>query len=477
MSTGIDEEQSSNNKELHGQKNAFQELYERKDPYYIHPSNNTGVHLVTNLLNENNYLVWSRSMWIALKVKNKLLLINSSSEPYMFTPTANELWKDLKEKYGDADRHQIFNLRKKMNVIEQGNDSLATYSNNLKRILDQIACLRPPPKCNCCKCGAFKKIEEERSDDIVMMFLMGTNAKSLYKKKDKADRHYNHCNKDGHTEEACFKKHGYLEWFKEYKERRKGTTYANVVNTSSVKETEGKGKKEELDLSSITEFIKKEMQKYGNKESKEPVVETPVDTGYFADFAGMTHDTVTRNTESVACWIIDSGDSSHIWGDKRLLTDLRVKSGKNTVTLPDGNVKIVKMIGKVVLNFKIILDDVLFVPEFKYNIISVGKLSNATGMQVIFDKSSCMVQDLLSKETMVIGHLKGNLYLLDNGAEGFQNHFVCSVDNVDTKKTFLDADKNVAGFDSQEPHSVPCFSSSLEVPREVSGAREESPTT
>ncbi|KAF7841438.1 Retrovirus-related Pol polyprotein from transposon TNT 1-94 [Senna tora] len=491
----MEEEQSSINKETRSEKQASVELNDRKDPYYIHPSDNPGACLVTNLLNEKNYLVWSRSMWIALKAKNKLKLIDPACEPpedvssdeyvrwsnadslvvgwitqamtkdlseaYIFTPTARDLWRDLKEKYGKADRPQIFNLRKKMNTIEQGNDSLATYSNNLKRILDQICCLRPPHKCSCCTCGAFKKIEQERSDDTVMTFVMGlnegfenvvsnllmmepfpaynraysivsriekqkkisvnnTNAsveasalvakyidlqknnntggsnKNTFRKKEKGDRHCNHCNRDGHTEDACFKKHGYPDWFKGYKEKK-----------------------------NITDFIKKEMQKY-NKDSNDKIVaETPVNnTGYFADFAGMA-----LTTRTGASWIIDSGASSHICGDKRLLTDLRAKEGKNTVTLPDGSVKIVQYIGKVFLSSKLILEDVLFVPEFKYNLISVGKLTNSTGMQMIFSKSYCMVQDLLSKQNTVIGRLKGNLYMLDDGVADFVNHFVCTVDD------------------------------------------------
>ncbi|KAF7814616.1 uncharacterized protein G2W53_028585 [Senna tora] len=488
ISIGTEEEQSSNNKELRGQKNAFQELYEWKDPYYIHPSDSTGVHLVTNLLNEITTL-WSDADslvvgWITNAMTKEL------AEAYIFTPTAKELWKDLKEKYEDADRPQIFNLRKKMNVIEQGNDSLATYSNNLKKILDQIACLRPPPKYSCYKCGAFKEIEEERSDDTVMTFLMGLNESyenvvsnllmmepfpaynraysivSRIEKQKKINMSNTNTNVEasalvakyldmqknlnsGHTEEACFKKHGYPEWFKDYKEKRKATTYANAVNTSSVREAEGKGKKEELDLNSITEFIKKEMQKYGDKESKEPVAETPVNTRYFADFAGMTHDTMTKNNESGACWIIDSGASSHICGDKRLLIDLKVKSGKNTVTLPDGNVKIVKMI---------------------------GKLSNATGMHVVFDKSSCMVHDLLSDNKDVNWHAR-------LGHPSFESlkHLPFDVSvvetkqyNVNIKESITNANQNVTGFDGQEPHFDPCTSSSLEVVPEVSGARAES---
>ncbi|KAF7824438.1 UBN2_3 domain-containing protein [Senna tora] len=147
MSTSSFEEQISNDKEVRFENFSSLDLNDRKDPYYIHPSENPGAQLVTNLLIENNYLVWSRSMWIALKAKNKLKLIDALCEPpqdvtsneymswsdadslvvgwithamtkelaeaYIFTPTTKDLWRDLKEKYGDADRPQIFNLTRK----------------------------------------------------------------------------------------------------------------------------------------------------------------------------------------------------------------------------------------------------------------------------------------------------------------------------------------------------------------------------
>lgn len=42
------------------------------NPLYLHPSDNSGIVLVTELLNGSNFVNWSRSMKTALLAKNKL---------------------------------------------------------------------------------------------------------------------------------------------------------------------------------------------------------------------------------------------------------------------------------------------------------------------------------------------------------------------------------------------------------------------
>ncbi|KAF7801584.1 uncharacterized protein G2W53_040695 [Senna tora] len=51
----------------------------RRDPYYLHPSDTIGLQLVPNQLNQSNYMIWSRSMVIALRSKNKLGFVDGST--------------------------------------------------------------------------------------------------------------------------------------------------------------------------------------------------------------------------------------------------------------------------------------------------------------------------------------------------------------------------------------------------------------
>lgn len=64
-----------------------------KDPLYFHPSDSPGLQLVTNTLTLTNYLIWSRSMRIALKAKNKLCFVDGScSQPEDVTSEGYAQW-------------------------------------------------------------------------------------------------------------------------------------------------------------------------------------------------------------------------------------------------------------------------------------------------------------------------------------------------------------------------------------------------
>ncbi|XP_022851410.1 uncharacterized protein LOC111373157 [Olea europaea var. sylvestris] len=102
------------------------------NPFYLHHTHNPGLILVSQPLTGDNYASWSRSMKIALSVKNKLGFINGSisrpagnddllkswmrnnniviswilnsvskeiSASIIYAESGQEIWNDLKERY------------------------------------------------------------------------------------------------------------------------------------------------------------------------------------------------------------------------------------------------------------------------------------------------------------------------------------------------------------------------------------------
>lgn len=57
------------------------------DPFYLHHSNQPGLILVTQLLNEENYSIWSGAMLMVLNIKNKEGFISGTIQqpPTTFT--------------------------------------------------------------------------------------------------------------------------------------------------------------------------------------------------------------------------------------------------------------------------------------------------------------------------------------------------------------------------------------------------------
>ena len=71
-------------------------------------------------------------------------------------------------------------------------------------------------------------------------------------------------------------------------------------------------------------------------------------------------------------------------------------------------------IGIVHLNDTLILTDVLCVPSFTFNLISINKLNKSQYCCLIFLGSFCFIQDLALWSIIGLGREQNGLYVLDN---------------------------------------------------------------
>ncbi|KAF7834786.1 uncharacterized protein G2W53_009645 [Senna tora] len=353
----------------------------------------SGLQLVPNQLTQQNYLIWSRSMMIALKSKNKLGFVDGSYkqpadrtseaylnwsyvdsavlrwllnsmcadlyETYMYTPTARQIWRSLEEKYGTSNRPQIHQIQKQLaslhRVLKKADDIynsnyvdqfLMGLGEEYENVVSNILLMDPIPSYN--KVYAMvARVERQRSvntsNAIEASALLAraneqqrnavdrsAGMKYEDRKKEKASRYCSHCGRTGHIIEACFKKHGYPEWFKEYK-LQKGSKQSST----------------DEDRKKMAEIVQEELKKL--LKNKSVGEESPVHASYFADFAGNTttkYSNYFDDTEKKVRWIIDSGAFSHVTGNLNFLVDAKKPRGKNTVQLPDEVNKIVELVGK-----------------------------------------------------------------------------------------------------------------------------------
>lgn len=114
---------------------------------------------------------------------------------------------------------------------------------------------------------------------------------------------------------------------------------------------------------------------------------------------------------SVSTWIIDSGVTDHFTCSFSLLsTPVGINS---TILLPNGNSIGVSYKDTVVLDSNIILKDVLYVPSFKYNLISVSRFTHDNNDYLLFLSGNCLMQDQALQRLKMIGKLDGSLYKLN----------------------------------------------------------------
>ena len=81
--------------------------------------------------------------------------------------------------------------------------------------------------------------------------------------------------------------------------------------------------------------------------------------------------------------------------------------------MPNNDCVLVCQSGSVCLNNDITLTDVLYVPNFKYNLVSVSSLTKNTSVSVNFTSETFSIQDNLNKRMIGRGSIINDLYIFD----------------------------------------------------------------
>lgn len=130
--------------------------------------------------------------------------------------------------------------------------------------------------------------------------------------------------------------------------------------------------------------------------------------------SGITHvaGTCSLSPRNNNCtWVIDFDATSHICFDRNLFTNIRPVDNMSVI-LPTLEKFVVELIGDISLTPDIVLLDVLCVPSFVYNLISVSALLHNSEFAINFYGTTCLIQDKLSMKTIGKVESHGGLYLL-----------------------------------------------------------------
>lgn len=126
------------------------------------------------------------------------------------------------------------------------------------------------------------------------------------------------------------------------------------------------------------------------------------------------HNAYTVQTKTKGHWIIDSGATDHIVFDLEMLYDTTTLNSQ--LHLPNGTAVPITHIGTVVLTPQIVLTEVLCVPSFHCNLISISKLTANSSSSVVFSKHNCLLQDPSLKQIVEIGKIDDGLYTHGNSS-------------------------------------------------------------
>lgn len=180
-------------------------MEDASSPFFPHHGDNPGISLVSQTLTGENYHTWSRLMVIALSAKNKLgfvegtirkpstedqkyekwircnnmilsWILNSVSETIassiMFIDSAEDMWKELKERFSQGYGPRVFQIKKSIASLSQDNLPVSEYYTRLRALWKELSNLRPIPEC---ACGSFKLLLAYHQQEQILQFLMGLN--------------------------------------------------------------------------------------------------------------------------------------------------------------------------------------------------------------------------------------------------------------------------------------------------------------
>jgi len=111
-------------------------------------------------------------------------------------------------------------------------------------------------------------------------------------------------------------------------------------------------------------------------------------------------------------WILDSGATHHITYSSISLKHVKKKLSLALVSLPSRDVAKITVTGSIQFNNSFQLNNVLYVPSFKIDLMSVGKTTDDLHCSVTFFPSWCIFQDLATRTMMGVGKRRDNLYYL-----------------------------------------------------------------
>ncbi|KAK0581916.1 hypothetical protein LWI29_019529 [Acer saccharum] len=231
-----------------------------------------------------------------------------------------------------------------------------------------------------------------------------------------------HCGYPGHTIEKCYKLHGYPPGYKP-KQRNSSSNqvmaaFPSQASINQVSATESEQVSQQRNFGNFVQMLNPPQYQHlmsmltaqMNAASKPQMDTGSPSTSYATGIClSVSFNPILASSHY---WIIDSGATSHICSTYSVFSSLKPITN-SFVTLPNHTKIPVFFIGTVQISPSLLLTDVLFVPQFKFNLLSVSALTSSSQLSVSFFTDSCVVQDINSMRMIGKGKKLESLYVLD----------------------------------------------------------------
>ena len=197
-----------------------------------------------------------------------------------------------------------------------------------------------------------------------------------------------YCGVINHIVDECYRKHGYPLGHKFYKSQG-----PNINNVSA--------ENEEGDNSAQNEDVKLTSQQYKALMALLQQKNTTHNNSHVNQIVAVSN---IGSTLSITCsvsktsqdrWILDSGATDHVTTFPHLFS-LCKKINPIIVRLPNAHTVTVTHARKVQFSQLLYQEDVLYIPSFQFNLISISKLVFSLSCKLTFMNDKCFIQYLQS---------------------------------------------------------------------------------
>lgn len=238
-----------------------------------------------------------------------------------------------------------------------------------------------------------------------------------------------HCHGDLHTKERCFYLHGYPNWHTDFGSKpdpAKMPKYKNkpviksVANTAAINPTTCANVTSINSTANVDDLVTPTFTNSQYQQLLSLLNSTGLDSpeSHLSHMAGKL--AFSHNSAFPGClaslsttlneWIIDTGATDHITYFFELLVNPVAIS--SNIHLPIGKPASITHKGSIHLSHDLVIHNVLYIPDFKFNLLSGHKLAFDNNYALIFYSSHCVIQDLVQKKQRGISKADGGLYKL-----------------------------------------------------------------
>ncbi|KAK0579903.1 hypothetical protein LWI29_033294 [Acer saccharum] len=182
------------------------------------------------------------------------------------------------------------------------------------------------------------------------------------------------CGVLGHTMDKCYKLHGYPPGYKFKSRNPNGNQGKPIANQASFGFDHG-------------EEVSSESSSLSNSQCQQLIA-------------------------LLSSQLQDTGATHHVCHNIEYFASFDSAIFAPYVTLPNGQHVSISRVGTVRLSSHMLLKKVLYVPNFKYNLLSVSSLTKSANYSLVFSTDCCVIQDSSRALQIGMGKRIGNLYYL-----------------------------------------------------------------